>query len=107
MMMPAEQRGVFGARFSAVGPVVDGMVDLAPLGRLIATGVHAVLIAGDHCGSHMGGDGSLAAPDIQDLAVWSENNPTDVAIAGHFFQQPTRNRATTVGIMSELEVWAG
>lgn len=81
VVIPAKKRGVFGTGFAAGCPVVEGVVDFAALRRLVASGINATLVTGDYSGAHMGGHGTLAAPDIEDLTVWPEYDPPDSAVA--------------------------
>jgi len=76
--------------------MVNGVVDFATLWRLVASGIHTMLVACDDGSTDVRGHGALAAPNIKDLAVGSKYDSAYRAITGEAFKLTGRKITSPV-----------
>src|SRR5215213_10689076 len=65
---------------------LDHMVDVAPVGRGLAAGEDAMLVAVFDGAAQVRGDDAVAAPKFEWLPLGADDYPGDIAVAG----QPAR-----------------
>src|SRR5690606_10232905 len=86
VVVPAQKCSGVRRGATTVRPALHGVVDLAELGRGVATGPRAHAVAGDDGPAQCSGEGALTSSDVKDLRLGAEDDPRELPGAGEALQ---------------------